>query len=299
MKQETALRNPEQKDLRTAIHGAVVDTLEIVLAQSAHNVEMSCTMIADHFVELSAVTERQKALTEQIVDHFNNFSLEGEKATFDQFLIFMYSSLTLAVEKNMLLSHLATQACAGIGALEKRLDEMARAARGNGAIDALSIIDTAEKARELQKVMETFQQLSLNDEEKRECMRDLAVVEKLVQEGPARQRDFRKAVADAEECANSINHICGHTVTLLQFQDKNTQAIDNIRSIVARHYALFMKDEAQDAGNMADEEKARLLLDEARMSDIRNIFGEKLGLETGVEQVSAANTADSDNIEFF
>lgn len=280
-----------------SVGDAINDTLQAVLDIAAHDVEQAGEQISSEFLKISSLAKGEAALVETMIAHFNNIRLGDKTTSFDQFCMYLNSTLALAVEKNILASYVVNQSVDALEKLTHRISLLQQDMEKNTAKRSPQSRELSECLYDIKKVQDSLAGIILDNSEKERWLKDMTVIEGIARTAPQRNGDFMAVSRRSAELSEQIQSICNQIVMLMQFQDRNSQIIANIKSIVSRYHTLTQI-KTPDICTHNDQEHADMLKRDIKMTEIRKIFD--LHLKNRDSTILHEPAADKDdNAELF
>lgn len=288
------------KNVQKTVSDAINDTLQTVLDIAAHDVEVAGEQISNQFLKMSNLAKDEVLLVESMVNHFNNIRLGDTTASFDQFCMYLNSTLALAVEKNILASYVVAQSVDGLGELTHKLSCLQQEMEKPNPSPQQQSREIVECLYEIKKIRNALSNIILDNAEKDRWLKDMSVIEGLARSAPERSGNFVSATRKSTELSEKIQSICNQIVMLMQFQDRNSQIISNIKSIVSRYHTLAQLNPTYAACRAEDDMQANILKQDIKMTEIRKIFDHHLeNSETPATLSALSSDNHDDNAELF
>lgn len=278
------------------------------LPQTADYVEQQAIDIVTAFKDLSQQTAKQSHNMEAVVDVARTIEMNGEKIPYEKSVEILYEPLAEAISKILQVSRLAMSMVMTIGnaadnvsRVETCIDQVQiltrqtnmlamntqiEAARAGEAgrsfrIIAQEVKSLSENIREVsQQIQNEMGQVSDSVKQSSSVVDQLAhydmtenlelrdKIDQLIESIMEQNRRFTELL---HESANSAQHTArsiGNLVVGIQFQDRNSQVIADLRSMLGMVIET-LKAQIRQLGPV-DEALIRTVIDELRLSDVRN-----------------------------
>jgi hypothetical protein len=159
---------------------------------------------------------------------------------------------------------------------------------------------TVEKAS--QGISDAFLFISDNVQKQQDSIQKIIkLLGPVLEQHPDIKKQLEKQVQEARRCAEDIDKACGETIRAMQFQDRNSQIIENAQNMLEIYRQLILNENRTDASkDQKTQDIAETMYSYIRLSDMRNVFVQELKKrDIDISQTQLRSFKKNDDTELF
>ena len=131
--------------------------------------------------------------------------------------------------------------------------------------------------------------------------RVIEIMKAALSDKPDLVAELNKILSSSKDCADNIQKACAETIRAMQFQDRNSQIIENAQNMLEIYRQLILSENRSD--NPEDHKTqhiAETMYSYIRLSDMRNVFVQELKKrDIDIGQTQLRSFKKNDDTELF
>lgn len=220
---------------------ALVDTVSMVLPHAAQAVEKKAQELVGYITQLVNEAAVQENCIAQLVGNVQHMRIADKELPLPEYLQRLQVTLAFSLESNLHHLHMAGEWNAS---LEEKIDALSKTAQdvdavaSNGGRNARQLRDfsaTVQRAVQgLISLKSEIEGVGIDQTERELYTKDMRMIAQVISEQPLRAQQLHALLGDANASARKITEAGRAAVMAIQFQDRNTQLIENAMRLLAK-----------------------------------------------------------------